>query len=136
MKEKSISITLFLFLMLFGTVNLLDRDKIDKISTESIKKYTTNPDFLSPIVDYIPESKTVPSPRDFLGYVVGAPKKLTYARDIHKYFYELAENSDRIKVFETGKSNEGRSRILAVIADKNTLLNIKKYKSYSLYLEW
>ena len=130
MKEKSIYTTLFVFLMLFCTANLWDRDKIDKTSTGLIKKYTTKPEFLSPIVDYIPESETVPSPRDFLGYLVGAPKKLTYARDIHKYFYELAKNSDRIKVFETGKSNEGRSRILAVIADKNTLLNIEKYKSY------
>jgi len=108
----------------------LAQDKVDEISTKQIKEYTTKPEFLSPLVDYIPESATVPSPRDFLGYVAGTPKKLTYARDIHRYLYELAHHSGRIKVFETGKSNEGRSRVLAVIADNHTLSNIETYKEY------
>lgn len=129
MKEKSVYFALFVFLVLFCAANPVARDTIDKKSTDLIKEYTTKPEFLSPIVDFIPESETVPSPRDFLGYVVGAPKKLTHARNIHRYFYELAKSSDRINVFELGKSNEGRSRILAVIADKNTLANIDEYKS-------
>ena len=120
----------FILLFLLTVSGLMAQDKIDEISTKLIKEYTTKPEFLSPLVNYIPESETVPSPRDFLGYVVGAPKKLTYARDIHRYFYALAENSPRIKVIEIGKSNEGRARILAIIADENTIANIDKYKDY------
>lgn len=130
MKRKSIHFALVVLLVLFLTANLTAADEIDKTSSDLIKQYTTKPEFLSPLVDFIPESGAVPSPRDFLGYVVGTPKKLTYARDIHRYFYELAKSSDRIRVFEIGKSHEGRPRILALIADKNTLANIDRYKGY------
>jgi len=106
------------------------QEKIDQESTRLIREYTTEPEFLSPLVDHIPESDTVPSPRDFLGYVAGAPKKLTYARDVHRYFAELADKSPRIKIFETGKSHEGRPRILAVISDEATLSELGRYKSH------
>ena len=129
MKIRTTSLFILLFFGMF-THNFPSRDNIDETSTRMIKEYTTKPEFLSPLVDHIPESKTVPSPRDFLGYVVGTPKKLTYARDIHRYFYELSKKSERIKVFEIGKSNEGRSRILAVIADENTQKNMEKFKEF------
>ena len=128
MRNKNTFNLFVTFLILICTVNLFAGDKIDEISTRQIKKFTTKPEFLSPLVDHIPESETVPSPRDFFGYVVGAHKKLTYARDIHKYFYELSKKSSRIRVLKIGKSNEGRSRILAIIADENTLANINKFK--------
>jgi len=105
-------------------------DKIDDVSTQLIKEYTTKPEYLSPLVDHIPDSDTVPSPRDFLGYVAGAPKKLTHAGDIHRYFYELNKTSPHVKVFEIGKTHEGRSRILAVIADEQTLAELDTFKSF------
>ncbi len=129
MRNRKISLILFFTAVLCCAFSLQAQDRIDETSTKQIKEYTTRPEFLSPLVDYIPESKSVPSPRDFLGYVIGTPKKLTYARDIHRYYYELAKKSGRIKVIETGKSNEGRSRILAIIADEKTLKNINTYKS-------
>ena len=35
---------------------------IDEEYTKKIKEYTTEPFFLSPLVDYLPASKTVPTP--------------------------------------------------------------------------
>ena len=109
MRRISMSIFLISVLILIPVITGGYEDKIDNVSTKLIKEYTTKPEYLSPLVDHIPDSDTVPSPRDFLGYVAGAPKKLTHARDIHRYFYELAKTSPNIKVFETGKTQEGRS---------------------------
>jgi len=130
MKEKHASVILISLLICIPAIIGATEDRIDEVSTKLIKEYTTKPEYLSPLVDHIPDSELVPSPRDFLGYVAGAPKKLTHARDVHRYFYELAKTSPRIKVFETGKTHEGRSRILAVIADAKTLSELETYKAY------
>jgi len=129
-KKDYLFIGLLITTILYANMIGLAHEKVDEQSTKLIKEYTTSPEFLSPLVDHIPESEIIPSPRDFFGYVVGSPKKLTYARDIHRYFFQLAKTSDRIKVLEIGKSNEGRIRVLVIIADKQTLNNIDMYKAY------
>ena len=45
---------------------------IDEAYTAGIKKHTTETFFLSPLVDYMPASKTVPTPAATLGDVAGA----------------------------------------------------------------
>ena len=45
-------------------------------SIEAIAAATTEARFLSPWVSYVPESANVPSPRDFLGRIAGAPGEL------------------------------------------------------------
>ena len=94
---------------------------IDQQYTDQIRKYTTDPSFLSPLVDYLPASTTVPTPAAVLGDVSGAPDMLPYAEDVHKYFRKLADASPRVKVFSIGKSEEGREMIAAAIADPNLL---------------
>jgi len=49
---------------------------IDEEYTRKIREYTTEPFFLSPLVDYLPASKTVPTPKAILGDIAGAPTKL------------------------------------------------------------
>lgn len=39
-----------------------------------VKEWTTRPEFMSPLVDHLPKVNGVPSPKDVLGYYVGAPK--------------------------------------------------------------
>src|SRR5690349_11303455 len=51
---------------------------IDEEYTRKIREYTTAPYFTSPLVDYLPASKTVPTPKAVLGDVAGAPGKLPY----------------------------------------------------------
>ncbi|MCU1292324.1 MAG: putative lipoprotein, partial [Bryobacterales bacterium] len=46
---------------------------IDDAYTAAIRKYTTAPEFNSPLTDYLPASKTVPTPARVLGDVSGAP---------------------------------------------------------------
>ena len=49
------------------------KQPVDEDYTKKIKEYTTAPYFLSPLVDYLPASKTVPTPKAVIGDVAGAP---------------------------------------------------------------
>jgi hypothetical protein len=98
---------------------------IDQQYTDQIHKYTTDPSFISPLVDYLPASKTVPTPAKILGDVSGAPDMLPYAEDVYKYFRLLESTSPRVKVFTIGHSEEGREMIAAAIADPELLAGIK-----------
>jgi hypothetical protein len=49
---------------------------VDEEYTRKIKEYTTETFFLSPVIDYLPASKTVPTPKAVLGDIAGAPGKL------------------------------------------------------------
>src|SRR5438128_2828956 len=74
----------------------------DEAYGKKIREYTTDPMFLTELVDHLPASSTVPSPEQVLGYVAGAPDRLTYAKDVHRYFRELAKASPRVKVLSMG----------------------------------
>ncbi|MFZ0956825.1 MAG: M14 family zinc carboxypeptidase [Candidatus Sulfotelmatobacter sp.] len=106
-----------------------DRDPgqpVDRQYTDQILKYTTDPSFTSPLVNYLPASKTVPTPAKVLGDVAGAPDMLPYAEDVYKYFRLLEANSPRVKVFTIGHSEEGREMIAAAIADPKLLAGAKE----------
>jgi len=89
---------------------------IDADATARIRKYTTAPDFNSPLTDYLPASQTVPAPQAVLGDVAGAPGILPYSADVHRYFRLLAEATPRVRVFTIGTSEEGRERIAVAIS--------------------
>src|SRR5580765_4683515 len=99
---------------------------IDQQYTDQIHKYTTDPSFISPLVDYLPASKSVPTPAEVLGDVSGAPDMLPYAEDVYKYFRLLEASSPRVKVFTIGHTEEGREMIAAAIADPNLLAGAKE----------
>jgi len=102
------------------------KQPIDQEYTDKILKYTTDKSFLSPLVDYLPASKTVPTPEKVLGDVSGAPNMLPYAEDVYKYFRMLQAASPRVKVFTIGHSEEGREMIAAAIADPELLAGAKE----------
>ncbi len=104
---------------------------IDAAYTAKIKQYTTDPSFLSPLVEYLPAAKGVPTPAQVLGDVAGAPDMLPYAEDVYKYFRLLAASSPRVKVFTIGHTEEGREMIAVAIADE-ALLNDAKANSARL----
>src|SRR6478672_2164444 len=87
---------------------------------KSVKEWTGQPYFSSPLVDHLPVVKGIPSPKDVLGYHIGAPYKLTYYADILKYYRALAAATPRVKVETIGKSDEGRERVVVwVTSDEN-----------------
>ena len=86
-------------------------------SVEEIAKATTEAQFLSPWVSYIPVSAQVPSPRGFYGRMMGAPGELVDSTKAYAYCRALAARSPRVRVFTIGKSEEGRDILLLAIAD-------------------
>src|SRR3954466_4486380 len=82
---------------------------IDEDYTRKIKEYTTEPFFGSPLVDYLPASKTVPTPKAVLGDIAGAPGRLPYAEEVYQYMRMLEKAAPaRGRVAGTGKAEEGR----------------------------
>jgi hypothetical protein len=94
---------------------------IDENYSQLIRRYTTDPQFSSPLVDYLPASTTVPTPMKALGVIAGAPDVLPYAEDVYKYFRLLAAASPRVKVVTIGHTEEGREMIAVAIADERLL---------------
>ena len=107
---------------------------VDADYTAKIREYTTEPFFLTELVDHLPSSDAVPSPQKALGYVVGTPEKLTYTKDINAYFRALAAASPRVKVWTIGKSEEGREMILAAVSSEENLGRIDRYKQITAKL--
>ena len=99
---------------------------VDQEYTKKIHDYTTDPSFLSPLVDYLPASKTVPTPAKVLGDVAGAPDMLPYAEDVYKYMRLLAASTPRVQVVSIGKSEEGREMIAVAVADEGLLKGAKE----------
>src|SRR5437764_13476407 len=92
---------------------------IDQQYTAKIKEYTTEPFFTSPLVDYLPASKSVPTPKAILGDIAGAPGKLPYAEEVYQYMRMLEKAApQRVQVISVGKTDEGRVVIdVAVSSD-------------------
>ena len=90
---------------------------IDEEYTKKIREYTTEPFFNSPLTDYLPASKTVPTPKAVLGDVAGAPGILPYSQEVYRYMRMLEAASPRVKVFSIGKTEEGREMIAVAVAD-------------------
>ncbi len=129
---------LLLVLSLAGTAALGDgetapardpKQPVDDVYTAKIKKYTTQPFFTSPLVDYLPASKTVPTPEVVLGDVSGAPGILPYAEDVYKYMRLLEKASPRVKVFTIGKTEEGREMIAVAVSSPENLKNLEENRA-------
>src|SRR5215469_10028451 len=105
------------------------KQPVDEAYTEKIHKYTTAPYFTSPLVDYLPASKNVPTPQAVLGDVAGAPGILPYAEDVYKYMRLLEKATPRVRVFSIGKTEEGREMIAVAVSSEENIKNLKKNRA-------
>ena len=101
---------------------------IDSAYTAKIKEYLQDPRITTELVDHLPASSTVPTPLKFFGRMPGTPGELTYAKDIHRYYDALDAASDRVKVWNIGKSEEGRDMFVLAVADEQTMRDLDKHK--------
>ncbi len=103
---------------------------MDDDFAKTVKDWTTKPEFMSPLVDHLPKGGPVPSPKDVLGYHIGAPKKLTYYADILRYYRTLASKSPRVKVLDIGKTDEGRECVIVFVGSEDSIKNLDTYRQY------
>src|SRR5450755_4551683 len=102
---------------------------VDEAYTAKMKKYTTAPYFTSPLVDYLPASKNVPTPEVVLGDVAGAPGILPYAEDVYKYMRLLEKASPRVKVYSIGTTEEGREMIAVAVSSEENLKHLDENRA-------
>ena len=107
----------------------------DNEYTKKIREYTTAPYFMTELVDHLPLSSKVPSPDKVLGYISGTPNKLTYTKDLYRYYRELAKSTPRVRVFSAPeRSEEGREQILLAVGDEAALAKLDRYKEITAKL--
>jgi hypothetical protein len=108
--------------------SLTAQQRIDEAYTAKILEFTTEDFFLTPYVDHLPASDTVPTPLDYLGHIVGAADVLSYSHEVHGYMRAVAAASPRVEVFSIGQSEEGREMILVAVSDEATISNLDHYR--------
>jgi hypothetical protein len=109
--------------------------QLDTAYGAKIAEYTTEKYFLTELVDHVPLSDKVPSPEKILGYAVGTPNKLTYTKDLYRYYRALADASPRVRVLVAPeKSEESREQLLVLVSDEANLARLDRYKEITAKL--
>ncbi|MEA2338363.1 MAG: hypothetical protein QOE82_2370, partial [Thermoanaerobaculia bacterium] len=70
----------------------------------------------------------VQSPSQFLGFEVGADRKLADYKQIVSYFRALAAASPRVRVESLGKTTLGEDFIMAVVTSEGNMRNLEKIR--------
>ncbi len=83
----------------------------------------------SPLVDHLPLVSGVPTPKQFLGYYIGAPAKLTYYDKIIAYYRALAKATPRVKVETIGKSDEGRELVVVWVSSEDNIKHLAQNRA-------
>jgi hypothetical protein len=110
------------------------QQKIHEEYTKKIAEFTTDTCFTTPYVNYLPYAEGIPTPLEVLGHIAGAKDVLSYSADIYKYMRALAAATPRVKVFDIGKTEEGRDWIVVAVADDETIKNLDHYKEINARL--
>jgi hypothetical protein len=129
---------LLVFVFVAGFTNLWAGDTppardpkqpIDEEYTKKIREYTTQPYFTSPLVDYLPASKTIPTPKVVLGDIAGAPGILPYSKQVYEYMRMLEKASPRVKVYSIGRTEEGREMIAVAVSSEANLAHLEENRT-------
>jgi hypothetical protein len=75
------------------------------------------------------------SPEEFLGFKVGADRKLADYSQIKGYFEQLAQESPRLELLNIGKSTLGKTMIMAVITTEDNMAELGRYKEITKKLK-
>src|SRR5829696_1319771 len=111
------------------------KSPLDTAYGAKIAEYTTEKYFMTELVDHLSLSDKVPSPEKVLGYAIGTPNKLTYTKDLYRYYRELAKASPRVRVLiAPEKSEEGREQMLVLVSDEANLARLDHYKEITAKL--
>jgi hypothetical protein len=79
-------------------------------------------------------AQKVPTPREFLGFDIGADYHLATYQQAYGYFQALAKASPRIRVFEIGKTAMGKPMIYAVITAEANMAKLDRYREITRQL--
>jgi hypothetical protein len=122
--SRHLAVALFVAAAACSTASPAQTQTMDPDFAAHVKEWTTKPEFISPLVDHLPASAGVPSPKDVLGHHIGAPKELTYYTDVLRYYDTLAAHSGRVKVLRIGKTEEGRDSVIVFVGSEDSIARL------------
>jgi hypothetical protein len=76
-------------------------------------------------------AQTIPTPTAHFGFTIGDDYQLANYTQTEAYFKKLASTSNRVKLVDIGKTEEGRSQYMLIITSPENHKNLEKYKSIS-----
>ncbi len=76
-------------------------------------------------------AQTVPSPKQHFGFNIGDNYQLATYTQTEAYFKKLAAASDRVKLVDIGKTEEGRTQYMVIVSSPANIKQLEKYKSIS-----
>ncbi len=79
-------------------------------------------------------AQTIPSPKEHFGFNIGDDYQLANYTQTEAYFKKLAAISNRVKLIDIGKTEEGRTQYMLVISSSDNIKNLDKYKRISQQL--
>ena len=71
------------------------------------------------------------SPKEHFGFGMGDDYQLATNTQTEAYFKKLASGSDRIKLVDIGKTEEGRSQYMLIVSSPENLKKLERYKEIS-----
>ncbi len=102
---------------------------LDTAYAREILSWTTMPEYSNPMVDHLPFSATVTSPRDHFGHAIGKPGVLHHVAEIYEYFRALDDSTDRVRFQLLGGTEEGRNLALVQVGSRENLGRLADIKA-------
>lgn len=79
-------------------------------------------------------AQKLPSPKEHFGFNIGDNYHLATYTQTEAYFKKLAAVSDRVKLVDIGKTEEGRTQYMVIVSSSANLKQLEKYKRISQQL--
>ncbi|TBO40118.1 M14 family metallopeptidase [Pedobacter kyonggii] len=79
-------------------------------------------------------AQEVPTPKSHFGFDIGDDYQLANYTQTEAYFKKLAASSNRIKLVDIGKTEEGRSQYMLIVSSPENLKKLDRYKEISQQL--
>lgn len=102
---------------------------LDTAYAREILSWTTMPEYTNPMVDHLPASASVVSPRDHFGYAVGKPGVLHHVEEIYGYFRALSGSTDRVRFQLLGETEEGNHLALVQVGSEDNLARLEEIRA-------
>jgi len=76
-------------------------------------------------------AQNIPTPKEHFGFAIGDNYQLANYTQTEAYFRKLAAASDRVKLVEIGKTEEGRNQLMLIVTSPENLKKLDHYKDIS-----
>ena len=80
------------------------------------------------------KNNNIPTPKEHFGFSIGDNYQLANFTQTEAYFKKLAAASDRARLTEIGKTEEGRAQFMMIVTSPENLKKLDRYKSISQQL--